>query len=167
MMMPMKKRKMCADGGFVEEEKASGFVDHEGDAKKLVQAAMSEDDRSLNEHGAKEEGPEGAWMAQGGMVGEESDAHMEDMVGRILKQSQKMYSKGGMVANDEHSFEEEFHQPNDFDDLALRDELEFSETGANSGDHLGNEGEDKRRKDIVSKVMASWRKSSGRNPSPA
>jgi len=57
-------------------------------------------------------------------------------------------------------------QPNEMDDLALRDDLEFSYDGKNSGDELGNDREDKDRKDIVSRIMAS-RKKKDRLPSPA
>ncbi len=121
--------------------------------------AMSEDERMLNQHGEMEEGPQGPWMAEGGMMtdsGYQDEDHDMDMVGRIMKQRQMMYSKGGKVANQD-SIEAGF-SPNEFDDLHLRDDLESSYTGANSGDELGNAGEDERRRDIVSRIMASRRK---------
>ena len=76
-----------------------------------------------------------------------------DMIARIMRQR---YSEGGRVAN-ETPPEADF-APNEFDDLALRDDLEFSETGANSGDEQGDAREDHDRADIVSRVMASRRK---------
>lgn len=163
--MPKKYPKHFAPGGFIEEEEASGYVDHEGDDVRHNAMAMHEDDRMLNQHGEEEEGPQGAWMASGGFIGSHQDAsHDMDMVGRIMKQRQRMYSKGGRVANDDHAFEYEFEEPNDFDDLARRDDLEFEYTGANSGDEKGNAGEDARRHDIVMKAMMRRRKQ--RNPSP-
>lgn len=90
-----------------------------------------------------------------------NDAAMaEDMVGRIM---QKRMSKGGMVANDTPitaGFKE-----NDFDDLVLRDDLESSYTGKNSGDELGNDQEDEDRKDMVTRIMKS-RAKKDRLPNP-
>lgn len=121
--------------------------------------AMEEDSRKLNQHGDEEEGPQGTWMAEGGMLtddGYQDEDHEMDMVGRIMSQRQKMFSKGGRVANQD-SIEAGF-SPNEFDDLHLRDELESSYTGANSGDELSSDGEDERRRDMVSRIMASRRK---------
>lgn len=84
-----------------------------------------------------------------------------DMVDRVMA---RRMSKGGMVANEDKitaGFE-----PNEFDDMALRDDLEFSYTGENSGDELGDKQEDHDREDIVSRVMRS-RKKKDRNPRPA
>lgn len=116
-------------------------------------------------------------MAEGGMVDEEAEydpvetphsvdnesaeTEDDDMVSRIMRQK---YSKGGMVANEDKitaGFE-----PNEFDDLALRDDLESSYTGANSGDELGNDQEDEDRRDIVSRIMRS-RAKRDRLPRPA
>lgn len=82
------------------------------------------------------------------------------MVDRIMK---KRMSKGGMVANDDEITAD--FQPNDFDDLALRDDLEFEYDGATSGDEIGNAGEDERRKDIVARIMKS-RSKKDRMPNP-
>jgi hypothetical protein len=161
-----------------EHEMASGFVDHEGDVKRPDRMAIEEDDRRLNEHGQEEEGEQGGGQ---GFHGEDymgnpgnswdnyqSDAHMEDMVGRIMKQRQMHYSEGGKVANSGEGKLDEMAdgKPNNFDDLSMRDDLEFSYTGANSGDEDGNEGEDARRADIISRIMASRRKKD-RMPNPA
>lgn len=108
--------------------------------------------------------------AEGGMMdpmhGEESKEHEEDMVGRIMKQRQHMYSEGGKVANNTHSFEYEFDEPANYDDLSRRDDLEFSYTGKNSGDELGNMQEDHDRQDMISRIMKS-RAKKDKNPRPA
>lgn len=116
-------------------------------------------------------------FAEGGMVDEEAEYdpiehpmpvdneaadHEADMVSRIMK---RMYSKGGMVANDVGIAEAD-KEPAEYDDLVLRDDLDSSYTGENSGDEIGNEGEDERRSDIVSRIMRS-RKKGGRMPRPA
>ena len=90
----------------------------------------------------------------------------DDLVGRTVA---KRYSEGGKVANEDHGHNDEDlagFDPNEFDDLALRDDLSFSETGANSGDELGDDQEDHDRKDIVARVMKS-RAKKDRNPRPA
>ena len=43
--------------------------------------------------------------------------------------------------------------PNEFDDLVLRDNLESSYTGADSGDYLGAPDEDDSRLDMISRIM--------------
>lgn len=156
-------------------EQASGFVEHEGDDKRPNEMALHEDERSLNEHGEIEEGPEGhetaredaVKMAEGGMM--QSEDPKMDMVGRIMKQRQQMFSKGGQVANDTNRAEGAEHRDDmgsgRYDDLVNRDELEFNYTGANSGDELSDAGENDRRHDIVSRIMAS-RKKKDRLPNP-
>lgn len=86
----------------------------------------------------------------------------EDLVSRAMKKAAAM-SKGGEVAN-EDKIKAGF-MPNEFDDLALRDGLEFSYTGKNSGDELGDEDPDKEKNDIVARAMMKRRKQS--NPRPA
>lgn len=87
------------------------------------------------------------------------------IVDRVMK---KYLSEGGMVANGGEDDLDAMPdgRPNEFDDLALRDDLEFNYTGANSGDELGDEQEDKDRSDIVSRVMRS-RAKRDRMPRPA
>ncbi len=84
------------------------------------------------------------------------------MVDRVM--ARKM-SKGGMVANTD--LPEADFEPNEFDDLHLRDDLESHYTGANSGDELSSNGEDERRRDMVRRIMASRGKRAGHNPKPA
>lgn len=120
--------------------------------------AMTEDERMLNQHGEEEEGPTGEYMSGGGMLtddGYQSTSHEEDMVGRVMAQRQRMFSEGGKVAN-KNGFRAA-EAPDEFDDLALRDDLHSQYTGSNSGDELGNEDEDKRRRDMVNRIMASRR----------
>ncbi len=89
-------------------------------------------------------------------------------VDRIMAKRKK-YSKGGMVANGgDDDFEKLAGEaPAEFDDLALRDDLEFSETGANSGDELGNAQETEDRKDAVSRIMKARAARKQSNPRPA
>lgn len=107
-------------------------------------------------------------MAEGGMIesehGEQSDEQMLDMVGHIMK---KHYSKGGQVANDVGIAEAD-EEPAEYDDLVLRDDdMEDADyTGENSGDEIGNEGEDERRRDIIARIMHS-RSKRDRMPRPA
>lgn len=96
-------------------------------------------------------------MAKGGQVEMKQDKKMEGC-------PSCGYSEGGMVANSDEM--EADSSPNEFDDLHLRDDLESSYTGGNSGDELSSMGEDERRKDIVSRIMASRRKKD-HNPRPA
>lgn len=169
---PKPTPKGYARGGFVEEEEASGFADHEGNVQRPNGAAIAEDDLDLNQH---------AVVARAGdpMAPEvDGEMHEKDMdysdlarlagggiVDRIMR---KRYSEGGMVAN---GGEDDLNKMadgrrNNFDDLALRDTLESSSNGSNNGDFLSDDREDSDRKDIVSRVMRSWGKKD-RNPRPA
>jgi len=160
-----KKAKKMAEGGFVGEEKASGYLPESKEIVKHNGPAMSEDDRMLNQHGEEEEGPYGAY-AEGGQItdNKESAAHELDMVGRIMKQRQRMYSKGGEVANDTPPMADS--ESDDFDYMAQHDGLESSYSGANSGDELGDAQEDHDRADIVARVMKS-RRLKDKMPRPA
>lgn len=98
----------------------------------------------------------GKMMAEGGFVhDEEASGYEDDMISSIMKK-RKGYSEGGRVANDT-DMEADF-EPNEFDDLAKRDDLEQHYTGANSGDELGNAQEDEDERDLVSMIMKSRRK---------
>ena len=178
--MPKKQPKpmmpKLAAGGFIEEENMSGFVKHPGNDVKDDHAVMAEDERKLGQHGVSEVGPQhGGQGFHGesyeGNPGDKTDnyqsaANLEkDLVDRIIEQ--RMYSLGGEVAN---GGEDKLSQmadsdPNEFDDLALEDDLEFHETGANSGDELGNARTDEDEHDVVAKVMRS-RAKKDRLPNP-
>lgn len=84
----------------------------------------------------------------------------EDLVGQVL--SQRM-SKGGRVSNEDEPMAD--FMPNEFDDLHLRDGLEFNYTGENSGEMDSPEKEEKKRSDMVSMEMLKRKK--GRMPRPA
>jgi hypothetical protein len=161
-------RTSYADGGFVEEEDASGMEPHEGNDVKMNHAAMEEDDRDLGQHGAEEVGPYGAY-AMGGLVDDDSmgDEMDRDMVGRIMAQRRMMYSRGGQVSNDVGVAEAD-KLPAEYDDLVLRDDdMEDADyTGANSGDEIGGNDEEKRRRDVVAMIMRS-RAKKDRMPNPA
>ena len=132
----------CCDGGMMAEGGMAG-----------PSSVMAEDHKMLNQHMPMDKGD-----------------RYDDLVDRIMEKRSMTYSgldrlsEGGMVANEDKIIAG--HLPNEFDDLALRVELESSYTGANSGDELGNKREDMDRADIVARVMASRRKKD-RMPSPA
>ena len=81
----------------------------------------------------------------------------ESMVDRIMKQ--RKLSEGGMVANEDHGHNDNElagFDPNEFDDLALRDDLKSTYgDDDNSGDSLDNAQEDEDRKDMVARIMKS------------
>lgn len=156
----MKRRKM-ADGGELPPDPESADYDAYVRQKR-------------NSGGYKEDGT----YASGGMVcdanGEactgspvddeefggggykmaETKAHYADggMVDRILEKRRCM-SEGGRVANDDEKTLIDFAD-NDFDDLALRDDLEEHYTGANSGDEDGGLAHD----DMIDRVMMKRKK---------
>ena len=166
--------EMVGSSGGPEMDHASGYQSHADDQAILNEAARIEDRRALNQHGQIEEGQQtgGDGFHDESYMGNQGNSHDEysdtedsgDMVGRIMKQRQQSFSEGGRVANQDKEITGDM--PNEFDDLHLRDDLEFSETGANSGDELGNDREDHDRKDIVARIMRS-RAKKDRNPNPA
>ena len=93
--------------------------------------------------------------------GEQSDAHEMDMVSQVM--NKRKMSKGGMVANSDEI--KAGFMPNEFDDLHLRDGLESSYTGTNSGDEAEDPENDSRLQDMVSRVMLKRKKQT--NPRPA
>jgi len=95
--------------------------------------------------------------------GEQDDSHMFDMIQSVLSKRKQRLSQGGKVANETEPVAD--FLPNEFDDLVLRDDLDFSYTGKNSGDEVGNSGEDERRKDLVMRAMLKRKKQ--HNPRPA
>lgn len=95
---------------------------------------------------------------------------MHQMLDRIMKKRKPAFSEGGMVANSDHGEDDEDlagFSPNEFDDLALRDELESSYTSENSGDETGDSQETKDREDEVARIMRMRRAKQQRTPSPA
>lgn len=125
-----------AEGGYIEDEMASGYMP---DPK--------ENPDHMYDHDVENQDDEG-----------------EDMIHHIMRK-RKMMSKGGMVANDVGTGQEADKLPNQFDDLVLRDNLEEHYTGKNSGDELDDAQENEDRRDIVSMIMKS-RKKKDRLPHP-
>ncbi len=93
-------------------------------------------------------------LAEGGEVYDEPSDDIVDVI---------LMSRGGQVANDTDMYAD--MQPNEFDDLVLRDDLEFIYDGENSGDNLGNEQKEEDERDVVNQVMKSRRKKD-RLPNP-
>ncbi len=132
-----------------------GYMAKGGD----VERAHKEDERMLGQHGEDEQGPYGAEMTHEPDrmiehdVMDQSKGKELDMIDHIMAKRQKHFSKGGRVANTD--LPTAMFEPNEFDDLHLRDDLESSYTGANSGDELGDDREDMDRKDMVAMIMKS------------
>lgn len=91
-------------------------------------------------------------MAEGGEV--------DPMMEVTCPHCAQSFSHGGQVANDTGQGVASDRLPNEFDDLVLRaDDMEDAEyTGANSGDEIGNSGEDERRDDVVMRSMLKRKK---------
>jgi hypothetical protein len=153
-------------------EQCSGYAEHEGDIKRPDAAAVHEDERALGTHGEDEQGPYGMEPdephEESRLIARPHNEHDEyqspgtpSLVDRIMKQ--RMYSKGGRVANDEDAGIHTMAQthPSEFDDLTADDYLESTQHADGGGDAQ----EDADRKDIISRIMASRRKG-GRMPSP-
>lgn len=154
-----------ADGGEVGQpiKKAKPESEFHATAEDFRKAGMRMRGQNPDE---EEQKPQ---YADGGQIMDnyQPTAHEMDMVGHIMKKIQHHYSQGGKVSNggeDELSHMAD-SKPNNFDDLSLRDDLESSYTGANSGDELDNEQEDHDRADIVSRIMRS-RAKKDRLPNP-
>ena len=88
---------------------------------------------------------------QNPMPKDNESANMEDadMIARIMHK-RKEYSQGGMVANDTPPIADDM--PADYDDLALRDELE-DDSGAGNEKGDSNVGDD-----LVDRIMLKKKK---------
>jgi hypothetical protein len=129
-----------AHGGKVSHYAKGGRVEPEEDMEhEWEQELSAHEAHESTEHEMEEEG-----------------IVKDDLIGRILKKHH--YSKGGMVANQGSAIKSHLAggKLNEFDDLALRDTLEW--TQKDYGDHEGNEREDHDRADIVHRIMRSLRK---------
>jgi hypothetical protein len=162
-----------AEGGFVEEEKDSGYRSMPEESEKRDEPAMREDDRMLNQHGQDEIGPRGMdednesepdRIVDHAVENQGFPMEEEDMVSRIMKQREEHYSEGGQVANDSDPIADS--EPAEFDYLVNNDDLDSHYTGANSGDEIGNQTLDDEMHDIVSRIMRS-RAKRDRMPVPA
>lgn len=167
-------RKRMAAGGFVSDEKKSGYqsmpCEEHGESEcemchggKMAEGGFVEDEKESGyrempksddrrDMGAEEETEKGQRGIDSGDL---------DLVGRIMT---RMFSKGGEVADDTPPLVDS--EPADYDVLADEDGLAFHDTEANSGDEIGDEQEDEDRDDVASRAYRSWKKKD-RNPSPA
>ncbi len=138
------KTPAYADGGFVHEEKESGYMP---------------DPMEHPDHMYGHEVPN-----------QDEDGEV-DMIGHIMHKRKMMakgglMSKGGRIANDVGEGMDADREPRQYDDLVSDDYLEQHDTGENSGDEIGDHQEDEERHDIVSQIMKS-RKKKDRMPRPA
>ena len=174
--MPNPNIKGLAEGGEVRyndyerAKKKAGYVTethpgmtHQSDnwhkmaeGGKVGGASTSttiEDDMDFNQKLAHGGCPECAKYAQGG-----------DVVDRVMHKRSCQYSEGGQVANS--TPEKADDMSGEYDDLVKDDTMEFHDTGANSGDYLGNDQETHDRDDIVARILHSLSKKD-RMPRPA
>lgn len=143
-----------AEGGDVDEEERM----EDGDADDLGED-VDHDTMVKGLKEKKDKEVEG-WLAEG-----DQDHESADMVGHIMKERAKNFSKGGRVANDVGQGWAADERPNQFDDLVLDDDLSEHYTGKNSGDEMGDAQEDEDQRDMVSQIMKSRRKKD-RLPNP-
>lgn len=166
MMKSKRERAMeafhrMAEGGFIGSHQSHDKPEIDGD---LMPAAHLEQELAEHIHHAATHDSSHEHDVMNQMGDEDEGAGDMDaihpMVMRIMMGRAKGYSEGGKVANEESG--ESTDEPtmakadgNEFDDLALRDDLEFKDTGANSGDMDDDAKENHDRDDIVSRIMKS------------
>jgi len=136
-------QKSFAHGGFIGSYQSSS----DGDCN----AELSDPDNELS--GYAEESAPMSSPNEHGLTdsGEQTEAHEMDMVGRAMKRrGMQMLSKGGKVANSDKPVADGLKA--EYDDLHLRDDLDFEYTGANSGDEDGDHRSHE-ADDLVSRAM--------------
>lgn len=129
-----------AEGGFVKEEKESGY-----------EPMPCENCGHMSSHAVENQS-----------VGMEEEMD-DDMIGHIMKKL-KHYSEGGKVSNEDEPVVDS--EEAEYDDLEKDDDLKEHYTGKNSGDEIGDEQEDEDQRDTVSQIMKS-RKKKDKMPRPA
>jgi len=147
-----------ASGGMVNIERRKRDFNH--NSRNYAEGGLAEFEREEGASGYPVEDLPCPDCASGHCDRHSDDmmAHGGDVVARLM---QKRMSEGGKIANasDEYTGGEQADfSSNEFDDLALRDDLKENYTAENSGDELGNDREDEDRRDIVSRIMNSMRK---------
>ncbi len=193
LRQPKAEEQQKAEGGELtmsgyqnceDDETHPDMENHEMDnlpaveriTQKMAQGGVAE---ARNTYSSPEEIGQNAGPDRGGSFNtdnynDEEDGDGTDMVGRIMAQR---YSEGGRVANMDHGQTDAdadesaeydkglagFHM-NEFDDLALRDDLSSEYTGANSGDELGNDRTSHDQESDVERIMRQRRLTAGRNP---
>ncbi len=149
------KKPGYAEGGHVSACKNCGYAEGgevEKDYEAMEEASGYDDFPEEHEkHNAK---------------AEDDEQRARDLVEHIMEKRMGKYSEGGRVANDVGDGMDVDEKENQFDDLVLRDDLESSYTGEDSGDEIGNEQEDEDRHDVVKQIMMS-RKKKDKMPRPA
>lgn len=166
MHYAVKRRGMAkggmAEGGEAKEKSTHGPNTTPGhpDPDRMRRLDQWEIDNKQGKYAPKEmaEGGEACQMCKGGSC----MAHGGDVVDRIMRRM----SEGGEIANGGETNEAD-QDPAQFDDLALRDDLESSYTGANSGDMDGAPAaamDD--HDDIVDRIMKKVRQTMPRTGQP-
>lgn len=150
-------------GGFIGSHESPENPEVDGDLMPEAHKHLELEEEHVSHPDSHDSHAEHAVMNQEGEE-DQSAGDMDEihpMVMKIMMGRAKGYSEGGQVANEDQgeSADEPDKmakwKPNEFDDLALRDDLEFDSTGANEGDELGDEVEDHDRHDIVERIMKS------------
>ena len=167
MAMKYAMKKRMAKGGQVGD-KTPGEVYNPKTGKREVSHDPNDELTTIVEAEPQRPGEKlpPRKMAQGGECmacrGGTCMAHGGDVVERIMKRM----SEGGMIANGGET-ERADGEPAQFDDLALRDDLESSYTGANSGDMDEAPAADMDDDDdIVSRIMKRTRQTMPRTGQP-
>lgn len=124
-----------AEGGTVEETpKSAGSAP----PQQVAQGPVSKEEADKFKKGAN--------FAEGGEVYSKLEGSDAPYCPHCKRGAMAM-SEGGQVANDTDMSADQ--APNEFDDLVLRDKLQFKYTGANSGDKKGGPSKD----DLVARAM--------------
>lgn len=150
MGMMMRRKKMASGGSMPCAAHGMEMCDMCHGGKMMAEGGLMEEEASGYP----------SMPSEHDEMNESADHEDDEMIARIMKK--RMMSKGGQVANDTSPITDS--KPAQYDDLVLRDDLESSYTGANSGDYLGNEQLDKDEHDIISRIM---KKRKDKNPRPA
>ena len=149
-----------AHGGFMEDERQSGYVPHRYAMGGYAKGGEFEHEEEASGYEHEALPCPDCESGHCDVHGADMMEHGGDVVDRIMHKGMKHMSEGGRVANQEHGEDDNDladFSPNEFDDLVLRDDLEQHYTGENSGDEIGDEREYADRHDIVSRVMRSQR----------
>lgn len=141
--------------GFGGAGHESGTSDMGLDVRGKEYGAAKSDAKNILKQMQWQKGQDRKNLAEGG---DASDDEMHPMVSKV------MMSRGGMISNDDEP--EANSMPAEFDDLALDDHLEGTNSGFADGDEIGDSQEDDDRHDIVARILSS-RKKKDRMPRPA
>lgn len=106
----------------------------------------------------------GGKMAEGGDVGDASMPKEDDGSDGIVDRIMKRFAKGGAVEQETPPIAD--GEEAQYDDIVDMEDTEADETGANSGDEIGDAAEDEDERDIVKRIMKS-RGKKDKMPRPA